>query len=211
MSPTRTWLAGVFAVLLVAGCDGEQAAPTRTPDTSEAAPPDTAASDTSAAPRPGEALEDTTAAPAPSSDWTSAVTDWTPPADPRMTTLQAVRTGGHESFDRAVFAFAGDTLPGYHVEYVDEPVRQCGSGNTVPLAGEGWLEVRFTPARAHTDAGEPTVEERERAPGLPLLKELKLTCDFEGRVTWVLGLSAPNRYRVLRLENPARVVVDVRR
>ena len=38
-----------------------------------------------------------------------------------------------------------------------------------------------------------TVADRERAPNLPIIKELKITCDFEGEVTWVLGVSSPNR------------------
>jgi hypothetical protein len=124
---------------------------------------------------------------------------------------EANPTVQHDAFDRTVFTFTGDTLPGYHVAYVDEPVRQCGSGQSVPLSGNGKLEVRLTPARAHTDTDRPTVADRKRAPRLPLLRKLERTCDFEGRVTWVVGLTAPNRYRVLRLRRPARLVVDVRR
>jgi len=29
-------------------------------------------------------------------------------------------------------------------------------------------------------------------------------------VTWVLAVQSPNRYRVLELEDPARLVIDVR-
>ena len=107
-----------------------------------------------------------------------------------------------------MFTFIGDTLLGYHIAYVDELVRQCGSGQSVPLSGNGKLEVRLTPARAHTDTDRRTVADRKRAPRLPLL--LERTCDFEGCVTWVLGLTAPNRYRGPRLRRPARLVVDVR-
>ena len=110
-----------------------------------------------------------------------------------------------------MFTFTGDTLLGYHIAYVDEPVRQCGSGQSVPLSGNGKLEVRLTPARAHTDTDRRTVADRKRAPRLPLLRKLERTCDFEGCVTWMLGLTAPNRYRGPRLRRPARLVVDVRR
>jgi hypothetical protein len=125
-------------------------------------------------------------------------------------TLRAVRTGQNEGFDRVVFEFAEAALPGYHVQYIDRPVRKCGSGHETQLAGQGWLEVRITPANAHTEAGQPTVAERERRLSLPVLKELELTCDFEADVTWVLGVASPNRYRVQELSNPARLVVDVR-
>ena len=60
-----------------------------------------------------------------------------------------------------LFEFA-DELPGYRIEYVDRPVRQCGSGDTVPLLGDAWLSLRFYPANAHTEEGQPTVLERQR-------------------------------------------------
>src|SRR5690606_19883071 len=113
-------------------------------------------------------------------------------------------------YERVVFEFAGKDTPGYHVEYVDRPVRRCGSGDTTAVAGDGWLEVHMTPAQAHDAAGKPTAGERERHPGLPVIREIESTCDFEGHVTWVLGVSSPNRYRVLEMSDPSRLVVDVR-
>jgi hypothetical protein len=124
--------------------------------------------------------------------------------------LRDVRTARHDGFDRVVFEFEGDTIPGYHVEYIDRPVRQCGSGEPVPVAGDGWLLVRTTPANAHTEAGQPTIRERKRNLDLPNLKEIELICDFEAEVSWVLGLASPNRFRVLELSNPSRLVVDVK-
>ncbi|HEV2148631.1 MAG TPA: hypothetical protein VGR37_14600 [Longimicrobiaceae bacterium] len=128
----------------------------------------------------------------------------------RPATLRTVRTGRHAGFDRVVFEFGGDRVPGYHLEYVDSPVRKCGSGDATQVAGQGWLQVRTTPARAHTEAGQATVTHREWKLGMPALKELELTCDFEADVTWVLGVGSPSRYRVQELSNPARLVVDVR-
>jgi hypothetical protein len=124
--------------------------------------------------------------------------------------LGDVRAARHEGFDRMVFEFVGDELPGYHVEYVDRPVRQCGSGDAVPVAGDAWLHVRFTDAAAHTEAGAPTVGFRERATSLPNLLEIESICDFEGEVGWVLGVRSPAPYRVLELRSPTRLVVDVR-
>jgi hypothetical protein len=127
----------------------------------------------------------------------------------RPVTLQAVRVARNDGFDRVVFEYAGDVLPGYRVEYVDRPVRACGSGDEVPLAGQGWLSVSMQPAQAHTEAGQPTIPERELRPELPVVLELERTCDFEGEVTWVLGNQSPKRFRVLELKGPARLVVDV--
>lgn len=124
--------------------------------------------------------------------------------------LRSVRTASQKNYDRIVFEFEGRRLPGYHVEYIDRPARQCGSGNPVSLRGDAWLRVRLTPAQAHTEAGAATVNDRERVLNLKLMKELKATCDFEAEVEWVVGLASPNRYRVMELSNPARLVVDVK-
>ncbi len=124
--------------------------------------------------------------------------------------LKEVRTAGHNGYDRVVFEFEGAEMPGYHVEYIDKPVRQCGSGNPVNLKGDGWLEIRFYPANAHTEEGKPTVENRELVPNHKIIKELKSTCDFEADVTWVLGVASPNKYRVLELKNPTRLAVDIK-
>lgn len=124
--------------------------------------------------------------------------------------LREVRAAAHEGFDRVVFEFEGAEMPSYHIEYIDKPVRACGSGSVVPLKGDGWLEIRFTPANAHTEDGKPTVKNREQTPNLKIIKEMKTTCDFEAEVEWVLGVSSPNKYRVLELKNPTRLAVDIK-
>jgi hypothetical protein len=125
-------------------------------------------------------------------------------------TLREVRTGQHAQFDRVVFEFAGSQAPGYRVEYVEKPIVNCGPGEVVQISGNGFLRIKLMPSQAHDDAGKATITERERAPQLPVIKEMKLICDFEADVQWVLGLAAPNRYRVLELSNPTRLVIDVR-
>ena len=124
--------------------------------------------------------------------------------------LRAVETGSGPGYDRVVFEFAGDSVPGYNVEYVTAPVRRCGSGDPVSVAGAARLVVRFEPARAHDERGNPRPAERERAPGLPAVKDMKLVCDFEGQVEWVLGVAAVAPYRVSEIAGPVRVVVDIR-
>jgi len=109
-----------------------------------------------------------------------------------------------------VFEFAEDSVPGYHVEYTTKPVRRCGSGDPVTVAGAGKLVVRFEPAQAHDERGNPTLAERERMLGLSAAKDMKLICDFEGQVEWVLGVAAAHPYRVLESPGPGRVVLDVR-
>ncbi|MCP3136364.1 AMIN-like domain-containing (lipo)protein [Pyxidicoccus xibeiensis] len=124
-------------------------------------------------------------------------------------TLRSVRAGQHADYDRVVFEFDGEQLPGYQLEYVDKPIVQCGSGDETPVAGQGWLQVRLTPARGHDDKGQATVAQREMKPKLPVIQELERICDFEAEVTWVLGNKSPNKYRVMELKGPTRLVVDV--
>lgn len=122
--------------------------------------------------------------------------------------LRAVRAAGQRGFDRVVFEFEGSDVPGYRIGYVDRAI-QCGSGDAAELAGQAWLQVQLFPAQAHTEAGEPTVQERERRLDLPVLKEIESTCDFEAEVAWVLGLASHKVFRVQELESPARLVIDL--
>lgn len=122
--------------------------------------------------------------------------------------LHAVRAASNTGYDRVVFEFR-DAVPGHHLEYIDKPVRDCGAGDVKPIEGDGWLEVRFYPAYAHTEQGQPTVPERELRPGLAIVREIERTCDFEAVVTWVIGAASPNPYRAFELDAPPRLVVDI--
>jgi hypothetical protein len=130
---------------------------------------------------------------------------------PPVPVLRAVRTASREGFDRLTVELAASSgMPGYHLEYVDRPLHQCGSGEEVHPVGSAWLEVRIEPANAHTEAGAPTLSGREIPADGRLLRRLYLTCDFEAVVTLVLAVDSPNPYRVLTLADPPRIVVDVR-
>lgn len=163
---------------------------------------------------------DTSSLPAPRPDtvggWTAASVEGGPEPGagtevPDPPTVTGVRAARHPGFDRFVLEFAeSGGIPPFHLRYVDQPVRECGSGQVVYLPGDGWLRVRLIGARAHDEDGRPTVEDREGTPGLPVILAHHLTCDFEGQVTWVLAVTSPNRYRVRTLGDPSRLVVDVR-
>ncbi len=215
---------GLAACLMMMGCPKkEEPATPPTPAPAEPsapapeAPTNEASVDAGSEP-PGEVDAGAPATPGPDAqgtlpenpknrEWTAGIVDLPRPLLPPVT-LRDVRTARNEGFDRTVFEFEGTQVPGYHVEYVDSPVRHCASGETVQLAGQGWLQVRLQPAQAHAE-GKVTVAQRERKPALAVLQELELTCDFEADVTWVLGVKAPNKYRVMELREPTRLVVDV--
>lgn len=127
--------------------------------------------------------------------------------------LRAIEASTQLEYDRVVFVFDGDVVPGYRVEYATRSVG-CGSGDPVSVQGAGQLVVRFEPARAHDDQGNPTLPARARTLTLAALTEWKLICDFEGQVEFVLGVTtaaAPYRVSEQVAPPPARLVLEVRR
>lgn len=124
--------------------------------------------------------------------------------------LYDVRYGRHETFDRVVFDFR-EARPGYRAEYVTPPIVQDGSGLPVHVSGDGFLQVRLNVAVAHDEAGHPTyVGPREILLDLPSLLEIEQTGDFEGYVTWVIGLPGELPFRVWELSDPYRIAIDIR-
>ena len=123
--------------------------------------------------------------------------------------LVAVRAEQHPGFVRAVFEFRGGALPGYHAGYLPRGARECGSGRPAPVAGHAFLEVRLSPARAHGENGASPSFPTDLSPRLGPLLELRQTCDFEGVISWVLGLRARAPYRIRELDAPLRIAVDV--
>lgn len=149
-----------------------------------------------------------TAAVASAGDWTSGARDVQRPNV--VATLRGLRVAQQNGFDRLVLDFGTGPASGWHVEYADGPVAQCGSGRVVRVAGDARLVVRLRTAQAHDDAGAPTVRQRDIPLTLPVMKQLVMTCDFEGDVEIVLGLDTRQPYRVMELQTPNRLVIDIK-
>jgi hypothetical protein len=133
-------------------------------------------------------------------------------AEAGVTHLVDVRTGRHEGFDRITFEFDGPR-PGYRVEYVEPPIVEDGSGETVEVDGEAFLQIRFEPASGFDmEAGEATYDgpRTVEGNGTTVLEEVVRTGDFEAVLTWVAGSSDRVDFRVTTLTEPTRVVVDLR-
>lgn len=203
----------LFLVFVIAGCSQ--------PAVQNGTPQPGAGSGNTGTPQPevGKAtptptpatLPDEAAADGKPFEGTTAKTEKKSPASEKAIMLTAVRSARHEGFDRIVFEFSSDSLSQYTIEYV-EKAENCGSGDEIPVTGSAVLSVLFRPAYAHDlDKGESTipVADRSRSPGFPAIKDIRMTCDFEADVEWALGVAAKNKYRVLELKNPTRLVIDV--
>jgi len=195
--------------LLLLGCENAAPPAQKTPPA-----PDTAqqriATESAAARDSAVVQRERTAALAPIAEgWTAKLTE-IQLSGGSLATLKSVRESQHEGVDRIVFDFGERSMPNYRIEYVDSPQHQCGSGEEVRLKGDAWLAIKLQPVQAHDDAGKTTVTERDRQPGFANLLELRLTCDFEGTVEWIAGVGRPNGYRVMMLQKPNRLTVDIK-
>lgn len=127
---------------------------------------------------------------------------------PAMPVLVDVRAAHHPGFDRLVFEFAGDLPHDTDIRRVRKVI-QGGSGKAARVAGRRLLQVRFEGVDAHDSDGKPTVPGR-RAYALPNVMTTVLASDFEGVVTYGVGLAKKTSYEVSTLSDPSRVVLDIR-
>src|SRR5262245_24695917 len=129
-----------------------------------------------------------------------------PPGPGRQALLYNVSTGCGATFDRFVLRFRFAT-PGYSVRLVRR-VTHDPSGRPVRLLGNARLLVVIRNARAHTLGGTSLVP-RAITPLCRNLRQVKAAGDFEGVVSFGLGLRHRAGFRVFRLTSPTRVVVDI--
>lgn len=124
----------------------------------------------------------------------------------------AIRAGRHPTYDRLVFQFAA--LPGIStVSYVGQ-VDDDPRGDPIPLQGHAFLRVVFhdafmwtawDPGPWHfTYTGSCTLTTH-----LPAIQQVKCAGDFEGYLSFGIGVAHRAGFRIFTLQDPARVVIDV--
>jgi len=115
------------------------------------------------------------------------------------------RLGEEQEFDRFVLQF-DSIVPTYTVRRQAKPVFPLGaSGQNVTLSGTSGVIVSVHSATgATTFTGSTDLIH----PEYQVIKEARQIQDFEGYVSWGLGLSKPACMRAFVLGNPARLVVD---
>lgn len=123
--------------------------------------------------------------------------------------LTAVRTGQHSGYDRVTFQFSGK-VPAYTVEHA-KAVYNDPRGDQVPLAGQSYLRVVFhgTSAVSQQPLRQAYTGPPVFTPYYPQLLTVAKAGDFEGVLSFGLGLAAPSGYHIFTLTSPGRLVIDV--
>ena len=225
--PAGVLLALVMATALAAGCtDGADPAPSAAPSGDAPSTPGTpsgTAPDASSA--PASATPSATPAPSGSATRSPAVADTAARALPPFTdpsrgataqpsggplTVVAVRAARHAGYDRVVLELAGRRpgRPGWQVRYVEE-ARQQGSGDLVPVRGDAVLEVLVSGIGYPFDTGQEEESDDLRPAGTAVVREVVLGATFEGQYEAFVGVSRRVPFRVFRLSDPTRVVIDL--
>jgi len=126
--------------------------------------------------------------------------------------VKVARVALQSGYDRVVIELGGKVAgqPGWRVSYVTKPTSD-GSGAPVAVKGAFYLHVAITGVGYPADTGVPEPTTRRISPtDTKVVREVVLDGVFEGVYTAYVGLSAKKPFRVFRLSNPARVVIDVR-
>jgi hypothetical protein len=120
-----------------------------------------------------------------------------------------VRVGRHEGYDRVVFEFAQGT-PELTLERDTPPFTQDASGEPIDVAGESFLRMTMRGGSKQTDDNTSSYDgPLDFDPDFPALVHLIEGGDFERQSTWYFGLARESCVRVIVLEDPARVAIDI--
>jgi hypothetical protein len=220
----RTSAILAILVLAVAACGSDESASV---DTGRSTAPTT----TAAAPTTTASPTTTTTTVAPATTGTAATTASAPattttePCDPPTSTEpvsvdfpmgmsslvgREIRTGAHPCFERVVLELQGTgELPGYRVQYVDDPVKLSPSDMEVDIAGGATL-VLSVAVWMTTMEGEGYDGPNQIFPtNVEHIDELRLIENFEGMHQWAIGLDRERPFSVTTLNDPPRIVVDI--
>ncbi|MCW2795024.1 hypothetical protein [Nocardioides sp.] len=140
--------------------------------------------------------------------WENHNSTWPNPAAraPRVVDLAYA---AHGRYDRVVITVRG-RIPGDAVRY-GRNFTYDGSGKPVPIHGRAGLQLSLAPAYAHNRHGDDVYDGPHIArPHFDTLRALAFTGDFEGQVSFAFALTHRADYRVFRLHDPQRLVIDFR-
>ena len=83
------------------------------------------------------------------------------------------------------------------------------SGAPVPIVGDAFLQVRMSPAIGHDEGGGSTYGAPRVTYALPEVIQVVNSGDFEGVLSFGIGLARTSGFRSFTLTDPNRLVIDV--
>jgi hypothetical protein len=204
--------AAVLAVslLILTACSGTD--PSSTAD--QVSPPASAAGSTPAsagASAPGASVGIASLEPIPSEDLGPFSCELPVVEDPSVAiaNIVDVRYATHPDYDRVVFEFEQGT-PELTLDRATPPFTQDASGEPIAVDGDSFLRLTMRGGTRQTDEGTSSFDgPTDFDPGLPTLVDLVQGGDFERQSTWYLGLASEACARLLLLDGPPRLVIDV--
>ncbi|MDP9023430.1 MAG: hypothetical protein M3N57_12195 [Actinomycetota bacterium] len=127
-----------------------------------------------------------------------------------MLVVTDLRVSGHDTFDRLTFEIAGEGDVGWRILYDDDP-RSQGSGHPVSIEGDAVLKITLIGIAYPGDApAEPRQGPRRIRPtDTDVIVEILDDVLYEGHHEFFVGLRDVRPYRVARLDDPQRLVIDI--
>lgn len=129
-----------------------------------------------------------------------------PAAASALPVLQHVEAQRGTSADRLVFTFRGG-LPTTARQFAIGRVTQDGSGAPVAVRGRAFRILVFAMADAHERNGRASCAPRTVTPTLDVLVQARLSGDFEGQVSYGVGLTRQVTPRIQRRPAARQIVV----
>ena len=216
MRPARPLIVLATTAILLSACSGtpaSTAAPTpntTAPASSQSDVPGPSASVGTGEPAPG-ASADATGAATPSGDLGpfSCALPVVEDASAGVANITDVRIGTHAGYDRVVFEFEQGT-PELTLDRATPPFTEDASGAPMEVDGSSFLRLTMRGGTKQTDAGTSSYDgPTDFRASHPSLVHLVEGGDFERQSTWYLGLTDAACVRVLLLDGPPRLVIDV--
>jgi hypothetical protein len=123
--------------------------------------------------------------------------------------LVDVRVGEHDGYDRVVFEF-DNGIPEYVLSGAEPPYTQDPSGLPMDVEGSAVLHLSLIGGTRWDTEYEATYDgPLSFEPSFDRLVQLVEAGDFEAVSSWYIGLSGDECVRVLALDAPDRLVIDI--
>lgn len=204
----------ILLVLALAACGGGGSSPSPADEPGDSTSPTPTASMSATATASATASAAPSEAPsgAPSDDIGEPFTCDLPVVDPGtapIANIVDVRVGTHDGYDRLVFEFDRGT-PEFTFDRAEPPFSEDASGMPLEVDGESFLGLVMRGGTKQTDSGDSSYDgPTEFEPDFATLVHAVEAGDFERQSTWYLGLAEEACVRVMLLDGPPRLVIDV--